>query len=196
MLHTFSTRSVSLGASLLLTGAALFAALNARTVVELMTQPDPTPITSIDLARSTPPPPPTERTPRAPRGQAIVAISPLPPLASDEAPRFTEVLGAVSAPGPTITDPSWIERPRVSDYERFFPRRALDRGVSGAVMLDCLVDAIGRVSCAVVSEDPPNWGFGEASLRAAALFRMAPASRDGQPTGGGLVQIPMRWRAE
>ena len=98
-------------------------------------------------------------------------------------------------PNPSVlTGMNWIARPAAADYARLYPPRAMDNGVSGRVVLDCLVDGQGALSCAVVSEDPPGYGFGNAALRLAQSFRAAPQTTDGRPTGGGRVRVPITWR--
>ncbi len=98
------------------------------------------------------------------------------------------------APGPVYIDATFIQRPSGRDFERYFPRRALERGISGRVVLDCRVAENGGIACAVDSEDPAGWGFGDASLRAAQEFRVAPATAEGHPTSGGRLRVPMTWR--
>lgn len=86
--------------------------------------------------------------------------------------------GADAAP-PVITAPVWIERPR--NTARFYPREAFIQGVEGQVVLDCMVEADGRLNCSVASETPPDRGFGDAALAIAAAHVMQPAMRDGAP---------------
>jgi protein TonB len=89
----------------------------------------------------------------------------------------------------------WLERPNAEDFALYYPEAAVDRGQGGRVTLDCVVAAHGRIACRVTSEDPPGWGFGEAALRISMHFRMAPATRDGRPTSGGRVRVPIRFVA-
>lgn len=96
------------------------------------------------------------------------------PLSTPETPAPSEPV--------TITDPVWTERPR--NPERFYPREAFMQGVAGEVVLDCDVDASGRLSCEVTSETPAGRGFGEAALRIARAHVMRPAMRNGAPTNG------------
>lgn len=90
--------------------------------------------------------------------------------------------------------------PPGSDLERYYPQRARDQGVEGSAVIECSVGADGRLSaCAVVSETPPGSGFGQASIRAAAKFRMKASARsrgrrvagDGPPQP--RVRIPLNW---
>ncbi|MBC7769707.1 MAG: TonB family protein [Phycisphaerales bacterium] len=92
-----------------------------------------------------------------------------------------------------VTNPYWAERPTARDFERHYPREALRRGVSGAAMLECIVNADGSLVCYVDEETPEGHGFGQAALRIAESFRIAPATRDGVPTSGGRVRVPIRF---
>jgi protein TonB len=101
---------------------------------------------------------------------------------------------AMPSPGaPVITSVVWIEQPDGRDYALLFPPRALRERVDGLVSMDCLVDGEGRLDCTVVVEDPEGYGFGAATLEIAREFRLAPETRDGQPTAGGRVRRTIRW---
>ncbi|MEQ1619726.1 MAG: TonB family protein [Terricaulis sp.] len=73
--------------------------------------------------------------------------------------------------------------------------RAYALELEGDVSLDCLVSAEGRLDCAIVSEDPTGFGFGEAALRISRSFRMALMTLDGVPAAGGRyrMRIPFRF---
>lgn len=140
-----------------------------------------------------PPPPPPDRPPPPPPPEQRV---PPPDLSAPPTP--TPIPVAVDPPPapPTpsvITNPVWLEQPDARDYVRYYPPRALERGQTARVTLDCLIQADGRINCTVTNEDPPNWGFGEASIRVSRHFRIAPATRDGQPTNGGRVRRTIVW---
>jgi TonB family protein len=78
---------------------------------------------------------------------------------------------------------------------RFYPERAQRRGVEGRVVLSCQVEIDHTLSnCQVVSEDPPGWGFGEAAIKMSKLFRAKPTTKDGQPTAGGRLTIPLTFK--
>jgi protein TonB len=81
-----------------------------------------------------------------------------------------------------IVNPRWLRRPR--DLARYYPVRALARGVEGRVVLDCAVSTTGNLTCAVLSETPRNWGFAEAALRISRDYQMVPAMRDGTAVDG------------
>ncbi|MES1156211.1 MAG: energy transducer TonB [Alphaproteobacteria bacterium] len=133
-----------------------------------------------------PPPPPPEM--RVPPPDITAPPTPTPiPVAVDPPP---------APPSPILTGVTWTQRPNGADFSRFFPPRALDRGMEGTVTLDCLVSADGHISCTVASEDPPGWGFGDASLRISRLFRLAPQTADGRQTSGGRIHVPIRWAVQ
>lgn len=66
--------------------------------------------------------------------------------------------------------------------------------VEGRATISCTVTARGTLEgCSVVSEDPQDYGFGDATLKASKLFKMKPKTLDGSPIEGGTVRIPLRW---
>lgn len=96
-------------------------------------------------------------------------------------------------PPSIVTNMTWLERPTARHFAQYYPREALAQGVHGRATLECLVGADGRLACMVLSEDPPGARFGEAALRVSRHFRMASETRDGRPTEGGRVHIPIRF---
>lgn len=46
----------------------------------------------------------------------------------------------------------------------------------------------------MVSETPPDYGFGQAALRLSQTFQMQPKIADGTPVAGGTVRIPIVFR--
>ena len=67
--------------------------------------------------------------------------------------------------------------------------------VSGRAEISCTVLANGKLSdCSVVSEDPADQQFGDAALKLSKLFKMRPQTKDGAPTSGGTVRIPIRFQ--
>lgn len=87
-----------------------------------------------------------------------------------------------------IASPDWSLRPTGEDVLRVYPART-DGPQSGRALLTCRVDNAGLLTaCAVKSDDP---AFGQAALQLAASFQMRPLSKDGAPTAGGQVRIPI-----
>jgi hypothetical protein len=151
------------------------------------------PITSVT---EPPAPPPVQPPPQQPQRPPPEAQRPTPTnINAPPTPTFEPTVETPpSPPAPTYINATFLERPSGRDFERFFPRRALERGMSGDVVLDCSVAASGRLACAIASETPQGWGFGAASLRAAEEFRVAPATADGRPTSGGRLRVPLSWQ--
>lgn len=100
---------------------------------------------------------------------------------------------AANAPEPTIRLPVWTQRPGGEDMARYYPEAARAAGVTSAkVLIDCGITADGRLeNCLVRSEDPVQYGFGEATIKLARHFQMAPADRDGKKTAGGVIRLPI-----
>jgi protein TonB len=194
MAHAIGMRATSFAASAALLGLATLAALT----MSLVQRPSDLPFEQY-LPFTTVVEPPAD----PPKQQE----APPPLAASDEGEiRFTRTDqelplipatnvvggGAVSGGGPpNIVDPHWVRVPR--NLDRYYPRRALERGMEGSVTLNCAVDTGGRLHCAVLSETPQNWGFAEAALRISRDYQMVPATRDGVAVQGRhQMVIPFR----
>lgn len=75
-----------------------------------------------------------------------------------------------------------------------FPRAALDEGVSGMVVLSCLVGDRGRLDdCVVEVERPVGQGFGEAALRATRQARLEPGRDNPSDQARELVTFTIRF---
>lgn len=176
-------RAASLAGSAGFLGLAVLAALTMSYTVT-RDLPAPEGDTVIVVNPEPPPPPPeTARAPEAPPTIDDMSLFDLPPLVVFDTASDPVETAFVAPPGPvTIERPRWLERPR--DLARYYPRRAVTRGMEGEVVLDCLVSTAGRLSCGVLSETPSGWAFAEAALRIAADHRMAPAMRNGEAVEG------------
>ncbi len=123
---------------------------------------------------------PQARPPRPPRvAPRIAAAPPHDP-------------GAPEAPAPPVIDvanPVWLALPR--HPERRYPREAFAAEVEGVVELDCMVELDGRLTCAIASETPLGWEFGEAALALSREHAMAPLTHQGAPARGRYkMRIP------
>lgn len=185
MAHALAMRATSIAVSAALLSLTVLIALSASYVVQqIAAPPDGTVITSVrepppavpDEPIRTTTPPPIQHTIEDTNAEPVATIT---EIAEDAGPS-TPFLGEIGPPA--ITNPHWLERPR--NLSRYYPRRALLRGVEGAVALDCIVSITGHLGCSVISEAPRGWGFGDAALRIAADHRMSPAVRDGAPVQG------------
>jgi len=78
---------------------------------------------------------------------------------------------------------------------RYYPDRAQRLNKAGSAKMECTVTAQGTLSgCSIVSEDPPDLGFGQAALDMAKLFKMRPKTVDGAAVGGATVIVPLRFQ--
>jgi protein TonB len=171
------------------------APLTVRTIRQVEPEPPPPP----PQARETPPEPvdeplalvlpdlalPTTSTPGAltlPDVPNLDGVFDLP-LA---VPAFA-ALAPVSAPaGPAapvaLGDPDQpAEQESAFDLERFYPRSARVRGVTGRSRLRLTIDASGTVTTVLVSDCTPPGVFEQATERLGRSLRYRPARRDGKP---------------
>lgn len=189
-------RLISLGLAALVCVSLIAYALLSRfdAVMEMFNDTEAVKVEIEDKEKpKPPPPPPPDRPPPPPPPEQRV---PPPDLSAPPTP--TPIPVAVDPPPAppvqVITNPQWIRRPGGADLERWYPRRAKESGIEGRANLDCIVDESGRLSCAVVSEEPANMGFGEAAVRMARAYQMRPLTVNGEPTAGGRVRLPIRFR--
>jgi len=75
----------------------------------------------------------------------------------------------------------------------FYPRKAYEKDVGGSAVMSCAVSTKGALhDCVVLSEDPPNVGFGQAALRLAPYFLMRPGTVNGKPAESS-IRIPINF---
>jgi len=93
-----------------------------------------------------------------------------------------------------IEHPKWVTPHSGNDLADLYPERAQRMSQSGAAAVKCRVTIEGDLAdCVIVSESPPGFGFGLATLRAASRWRMEPATRNGVPVEA-VVTVPIRWK--
>jgi periplasmic protein TonB len=155
------------------------------------------------------PPPPPERppTPPEPEEEPIAVALPtldlpaaptptalsLPDFANLDAtfdlplsvPAFTAIAATTTANAPTgalaLGEPDQAaEVESTFDLERFYPRAARLRGITGRSRLRLTIDATGAVANVLVFEATPAGVFEQATERLGHSLRFRPAKRDGK----------------
>ncbi len=194
MAQTASMRATSLAASAALLGAGAIVALTFSYELPRMDFPFPEAPT---VRVETEPPPPQPERPVRPQVIRRPLAEPVETINTAAAEEFEEIVEAPTSSGfgeamsPTVTSPHWLRRP--TNLQVYYPRRALEAGTEGEVVLDCLVTITGHLRCSVVSETPAGSGFAQAAQRIAADHQMRPAMRNGGPVEGRYrMRVPFR----
>jgi hypothetical protein len=106
------------------------------------------------------------------------------------APGFGQELPPLTGKDVAIhMDPSAEREPR------FYPEVAQKHHVEGAASVLCTINDKGVLSaCATAAENPPGYGFAEATARLASHMRVAPRAKDGSPTAGRKLRIDMVYK--
>ena len=100
---------------------------------------------------------------------------------------------ALAPPRIGLSEPIWDRAPRGDDLAKLYPPKALAEGTSGRVIMRCHVTLEGALAgCAVVSETPRGYGFGEATLETAKLFRLDRRLLNGLPQRDR--DVPLKWQ--
>jgi len=98
-----------------------------------------------------------------------------------------------------LDSPPWVEQPNEYDYWNLFPPERpttsnISRGRGGrmneSVEFDCLVQADGRLACAVEARE----SLVTPALTLATKFRVASHTQDGEPTAGRRIREIIRLR--
>jgi len=196
-------RLLSLGISAVVCSIVVYAAATHRISGITDLWDDINAIQIVKEDKPKPPPPPPPKTPPPPPPPVVMRETKvdlpvqLPPVVT-EIPVAKAPPPAPPAPPapPQITPADFGRKPDGAAYARYYPSRALEREKDGSVSLRCSVAASGRLtSCAVVNEDPPSWGFGEASVKMAQReFQVNPRTVNGQPSEGGVITFTIRWK--
>jgi TonB family protein len=83
----------------------------------------------------------------------------------------------------------WLQKPTPQDFIASYPPKAAAEFLGGKASIGCKANDAGALTdCKVISEEPTNYGFGEAAVALAAKIRLglpAGASRD--------VIVPLRF---
>lgn len=88
----------------------------------------------------------------------------------------------------------WEQMPSYEMVKAVTPKVAREKRIEGRVVMDCRVDAQGRMGgCLVISEEPNALGLGAAALKLAPYYKLSPTLPDGRSVGGGVVRLPINF---
>lgn len=77
----------------------------------------------------------------------------------------------------------------------FYPPPARADRVEGRARISCTVTAEGRLTnCAVISEEPAGYGFGDAALRMSKGFKMKPTANGDRSFAGAKITVPFAFK--
>lgn len=128
------------------------------------------------------------RTRIAELGEARASAAEAPPAPAPSA-------DARLPPAAVIERPEWVRQPNGDEVADAYPERAQRLGIDGRARLSCRVTGAGALSaCDILSEDPPEYGFGGAALRLSRYFQLRPTTADGRPVEGARVEAPVAFR--
>lgn len=92
-----------------------------------------------------------------------------------------------------VAQVDWLRLPDPVKAHEVFPEKAIAAKVlEGRAVLDCLIQPTGKLGrCKVNSESPSGFGFGESASLVAASMQANLWTRDGQPTPGARIALPI-----
>lgn len=102
----------------------------------------------------------------------------------------------IAAPQPA----AMLRRPSAEDVMRWYPPSARAERVEGRATMRCRIDVAGAMrDCAILSETPAGYGFGEAALRLSHTFKLVVTGAAPSPEGRSITipiafQLPKRQR--
>jgi hypothetical protein len=104
----------------------------------------------------------------------------------------SEASSVSASVGPGVTA-HWLSRPRGDQMAAFAPPDAVERGIDGGAVIECVPDDSGRMQqCHVIFEAPEGLGFGAAALKLAPAYRI-----DARASSGAIahptMKLPIRW---
>lgn len=134
---------------------------------------------------------------RPPPPLSVSAVAPATAPMGDQQPEPTLPANALPPPpAPPISNPVWLTMPNGEDLASLYPARAASLAVGGRSVVQCGITRIGTLTnCFIYSESPTAFGFGQAALEAARLYRAAPQDGNGRSTAGASVRVAMNWQA-
>ena len=123
----------------------------------------------------------------------IASVSVIALLAAFPAGAQQPSAGSGAAAQP-LTGVGFLQLPTIEDLTRNYPAVASSQHVEGKAKFSCLVGVDGRLrDCVIVSETPPDFGFGAATLRITTLFQLKPTTTAGAPVAGRTWSANIDW---
>jgi hypothetical protein len=100
-----------------------------------------------------------------------------------------------AAPPVEIHDPLWIKQIDPNSIQKLFPEAAAKAGYkTGRGSVECTVAADGTLTgCAIATEDPAGFGFGDAAMEVAGVMQMSPWTKQGAPVEGARINLPIKF---
>ena len=99
---------------------------------------------------------------------------------------------ALAADDGVIRQPPWRSMPDPTVQRTFLPAKAAAKGVAGHILLRCKGGENGHLEgCVVLSESPPDFGFGDAAIGYAGKFILKSKTTDGRSTAGATIEVPI-----
>ncbi len=98
-----------------------------------------------------------------------------------------------NTPARYINEPDWTRTLNPAHTAALFPAKAADaKRLKGQATVDCVIDdAGGLTQCQVAREAPTGLDFGLSAITAAQAMRVNLWTRDGAPTPGAHIRLPM-----
>lgn len=90
---------------------------------------------------------------------------------------------------PLMSHPRYRRPPSPPEY----PRRALEAGIEGTVLVRVTISAQGNIMAVLVHQSSGNASLDAAALKAVRSWSFMPAQRDGKPIPS-IVQLPVRFK--
>lgn len=138
-----------------------------------------------------PPPIPVEPSPV----DAGPTVTTSPPVAIATGP-VAQAGGTSSQPvSPTYVKAQWASYPTGEAALNYYPARAYDQEIEGEALVECTFNALGKITaCAVLSENPAKYGFGQATADLLVKHaRAKPQTANGALRDGDKMKIRYRW---
>lgn len=97
-----------------------------------------------------------------------------------------------------LTKPRWIRTLTPEGMASVYPEAAVKAGVhTGEGAVTCTVAATGELSnCQAIRERPAGLDFGAAAVKAAAVMRMNPWTKEGDTVDGLVIALPITFTLE